>query len=274
MLAAATVAAVGSLLYRWPWPSDVREVYEDAGLRLEELRRRRPDLPSRTWRSCGPHEAKYRLRFLAEQLGRNVDCDCLQSHPQYLWSRFDRHILPRVLYARQLNVDDTIRLSDLLGTPDLEDRAAESRGWPAVCGEGATRSDYEGICAAIKTFAAEVSISDVDLLGLCVDNGLSHVAERCRLAAPTSRSSIFRVPIARTPPPSMAHREIGRRSTRRQSLGAEEVGDVNERIEEVGTDPRRRWRATKAKGNRRNRRYENRLLQGMASQFEDNDEEI
>ena len=51
------------------------------------------------------------------------------------------------------------------------------------------------------------------------------------------------------------------RATRRQKLElAAEVEGIAERLEEAGNDRRGGWRASKAKGNRRNRRYEKRLL--------------
>ncbi len=51
------------------------------------------------------------------------------------------------------------------------------------------------------------------------------------------------------------------RATRRQTLSAKEIDDVPERYVEAAADRRSSWRANKAKGNRRNRRYEKRLLQ-------------
>ena len=54
------------------------------------------------------------------------------------------------------------------------------------------------------------------------------------------------------------------RSTRRQkALDFEEASDA-ERLKEAGTDRRGGWRASKAKGTRRNRRYEKRLLSSVA----------
>ena len=60
------------------------------------------------------------------------------------------------------------------------------------------------------------------------------------------------------------------RATRRQKMDAEEAAaTAADRFREAGTDRRGGWRASKAKGNRRNRRYENRLLQGVADTWTD-----
>ena len=60
------------------------------------------------------------------------------------------------------------------------------------------------------------------------------------------------------------------RATRRQRMGAEEAAAIgDERLRAAGTDRRGGWRASKAKGNRRNRRYENRLLSGVAESWSD-----
>ena len=48
----------------------------------------------------------------------------------------------------------------------------------------------------------------------------------------------------------------------------DEAADVAPRLAEAGTDRRGGWRATKAKANRRNRRYEKRLLSGAAEALE------
>ena len=60
-----------------------------------------------------------------------------------------------------------------------------------------------------------------------------------------------------------------RRATRRQQFASvEEAGAVaGERLAEAGSDRRGGWRASKAKGNRRNRRYENRLLRGAVGEW-------
>mmetsp|Transcript_24425 Transcript_24425/g.72442 ORF Transcript_24425/g.72442 Transcript_24425/m.72442 type:complete len:86 (-) Transcript_24425:72-329(-) len=60
-----------------------------------------------------------------------------------------------------------------------------------------------------------------------------------------------------------------RRATRRQQIASvEEAGAVaGERLAEAGSDRRGGWRASKAKGNRRNRRYENRLLRGAVGEW-------
>ena len=53
-------------------------------------------------------------------------------------------------------------------------------------------------------------------------------------------------------------------------MDAEEAAaTAADRFREAGTDRRGGWRASKAKGNRRNRRYENRLLQGVADTWTD-----
>jgi hypothetical protein len=62
------------------------------------------------------------------------------------------------------------------------------------------------------------------------------------------------------------------RATRRQKLEYDEdTDDLEERFVEATTDRRAGWRANKAKGNRRNRRYANRLLQGFDSDALDDD---
>lgn len=54
------------------------------------------------------------------------------------------------------------------------------------------------------------------------------------------------------------------RATRRQKFdGLKDSGTLEESLEEAVTDRRAGWRANKAKGKRRNRRYEKRLLQGF-----------
>eukprot|EP00472_Partenskyella_glossopodia_P006608 CAMPEP_0197532282 /NCGR_PEP_ID=MMETSP1318-20131121/39124_1 /TAXON_ID=552666 /ORGANISM="Partenskyella glossopodia, Strain RCC365" /LENGTH=185 /DNA_ID=CAMNT_0043088795 /DNA_START=304 /DNA_END=861 /DNA_ORIENTATION=- len=65
----------------------------------------------------------------------------------------------------------------------------------------------------------------------------------------------------------------GKRATRKQKLKGSEVDDTFDRMQSAGDDRRSGWRASKAKGNRRNRRYENRLLQGLAEDWEDAGEE-
>ena len=59
-----------------------------------------------------------------------------------------------------------------------------------------------------------------------------------------------------------ARREAAR-ATRRQKLEAPDVEEASERLSQAGNDRRDGWRATKAKGQRRNRRYEKRLLKGV-----------
>ena len=52
-----------------------------------------------------------------------------------------------------------------------------------------------------------------------------------------------------------------------QRLEADEVGEASERLQEAGRDRRGGWRASKAKGVRRNRRYEKRLLRGVGDEL-------
>ena len=69
------------------------------------------------------------------------------------------------------------------------------------------------------------------------------------------------------PRPLSAERVV--RATRRQRFDYDEASAslsdlaLNERLTEAGKDRRGGWRQTKAKGNRRNRRYQNRLLDGL-----------
>ena len=65
------------------------------------------------------------------------------------------------------------------------------------------------------------------------------------------------------------------RATRRQKISSldETRGMMPERLAEAGTDRRGGWRESKAKGNRRNRRYEKRLLSGVAGAALDLDED-
>ena len=67
-------------------------------------------------------------------------------------------------------------------------------------------------------------------------------------------------PPATSAPPRQLRRG---RATRRQRLEEAELESVRERLAEAGVDRRGGWRASKAKGNRRNRRYESRLLQHL-----------
>eukprot|EP00964_Phaeocystis_antarctica_P084675 scaffold53376_cov57-Phaeocystis_antarctica.AAC.1 len=62
------------------------------------------------------------------------------------------------------------------------------------------------------------------------------------------------------------------RSTRRQTLGDGELDEASERLAQAGSDRRGGWRASKAKGVRRNRRYEKRLLRGAGEGALDDDE--
>ena len=63
--------------------------------------------------------------------------------------------------------------------------------------------------------------------------------------------------------PNSGKQRRGGRATRRQRLEEADLEAVRERLAEAGVDRRGGWRATKAKGNRRNRRYESRLLQTL-----------
>lgn len=55
----------------------------------------------------------------------------------------------------------------------------------------------------------------------------------------------------------------GRATRRQQAQSLEEASDAD-RLKEAATDRRAGWHASKAKGNRRNRRYEKRLLSSVA----------
>ena len=57
------------------------------------------------------------------------------------------------------------------------------------------------------------------------------------------------------------------RATRRQKLSSSSLSDIDtvvpDALQQAATDRRGGWRASKAKGHRRNRRYEKRLLQDL-----------
>ena len=96
------------------------------------------------------------------------------------------------------------------------------------------------------------------------------VAPRAAARARRPRSTAVAIMATRTgvdeeePRAGGSGRGAAARSTRRQNARSfEEVGDAD-RLKEVGTDRRRDWRASKAKANRRNRRYERRLLSSVA----------
>ena len=55
------------------------------------------------------------------------------------------------------------------------------------------------------------------------------------------------------------------RATRRQKSDAWDIDALQDNYAEAGTDHRDGWRATKAKGTRRNRRYEKRLLRNVGN---------
>ena len=75
-----------------------------------------------------------------------------------------------------------------------------------------------------------------------------------------ARRSLQRPTQARKPNAAVTKK---RRATRKQRLEQVEIDSVRECLAEASVDRRGGWRATKAKGNRRNRRYESRLLQNL-----------
>ena len=122
-------------LHRWPnFPADVVDTFRRWGAEPKALA---SDVPA--LRAGGPQDVDARLRFLTQGLRRSVST--LSEHPQFLWSRFEAHILPRALYAEQLGILEQIGLRDLLGTRDTA--LQDSKAWPAVCGPRASRGAYE-----------------------------------------------------------------------------------------------------------------------------------
>eukprot|EP00471_Norrisiella_sphaerica_P007286 CAMPEP_0184482166 /NCGR_PEP_ID=MMETSP0113_2-20130426/3747_1 /TAXON_ID=91329 /ORGANISM="Norrisiella sphaerica, Strain BC52" /LENGTH=157 /DNA_ID=CAMNT_0026861755 /DNA_START=368 /DNA_END=841 /DNA_ORIENTATION=- len=62
-----------------------------------------------------------------------------------------------------------------------------------------------------------------------------------------------------------------KRATRMQKIYSDDYHEVNERLESARNDRRAGWRATKSKGNRRNRRYENRIVKGVSETWGDDE---
>ncbi|CAE7222408.1 SHKBP1 [Symbiodinium sp. CCMP2592] len=99
-------------LHRWPnFPADVVATFRQWGVEPRLLASEVPAL-----RAGGAVDVDERMRFLTSVLRRSVAS--LAEHPQFLWSRFEAHILPRALYADQLGLAEVIGLRDLLGTRD------------------------------------------------------------------------------------------------------------------------------------------------------------
>ena len=82
-------------------------------------------------------------------------------------------------------------------------------------------------------------------------------------AATDSSQRRIRKPSAKTKERAAGVPQQRRRATRKQRLEQVEIDSLRERLTEASIDRRGGWRATKAKGNRRNRRYESRLLQNL-----------
>ena len=159
-------------LHRWPYPNDVHNALRSGGVNIYSLRAARPDIASQAWRSPQASEVEARLFFLTQALGKTVDD--LVDHPQYLWSRFERHVLPRALYAHTLGALPSLTLRELLGTPDLRDRPSPVAAWPAVCGVTANRTDYEACFWAVQRLA-EAGGGDESLLSRSVEAGLDTI---------------------------------------------------------------------------------------------------
>merc|ERR1711879_24886 len=112
-------------LYRWPFPLEHLRVLKEHGVDVNDLQRRCEDkgtVAGSSMKVGTADDLRYRLRFLGEQLSRGPHE--LDDHPQYLWSRFEGHVLPRVLYARHLGVLQELNLRQLLGTRDTSRRDA------------------------------------------------------------------------------------------------------------------------------------------------------
>ena len=116
----AVLQCSGLTLHRWPYPNDVLLALQRSGVDIHALRAARPDLPSRAWRAGSAAEVEDRIRFLTAELRKEPSQ--LAEHPQYLWSQFDRHVMPRAAYAHAMGVLESLSLRQLLGTPDLGDR--------------------------------------------------------------------------------------------------------------------------------------------------------
>jgi len=149
-------------LNRWPFPSDVQQVLADWQVDVPLLLSKVP-----VFRAGTAEDVDGRLQFLTQHMRKDVEC--LQQHPQFLWGRFEGHILPRALYAYQLGVLEQLDLNQLLGTRDTA--LVDSRAWPAVCGTNASRPAYEALFAAVQQHAA--SQTPLSLLTCSLQLGLS-----------------------------------------------------------------------------------------------------
>ncbi|OLP86765.1 hypothetical protein AK812_SmicGene32077 [Symbiodinium microadriaticum] len=157
-------------LHRWPnFPADVVDTFRQWGVEPRLLASEVPAL-----RAGGAVDVDERMRFLTSVLRRSVAS--LAEHPQFLWSRFEAHILPRALYADQLGLAQVIGLRDLLGTRDTA--LQDAKAWPAVCGPKASRADYEELHRQVQQLASH----SAPLLPLTLAEGLDGL--RRRLSAP------------------------------------------------------------------------------------------
>ncbi|CAE7651037.1 STE20 [Symbiodinium sp. CCMP2456] len=157
-------------LHRWPnFPADVVDTFRQWGVEPRLLASEVPAL-----RAGGAVDVDERMRFLTSVLRRSVAS--LAEHPQFLWSRFEAHILPRALYADQLGLVQVIGLRDLLGTRDTA--LQDAKAWPAVCGPKASRADYEELHRQVQQLASH----SARLLPLTLAEGLDGL--RRRLSAP------------------------------------------------------------------------------------------
>ena len=94
-----------------------------------------------------------------------------------------------------------------------------------------------------------------------------------RAAAPARASGVAMAATVRAAEGARAPAARGApRATRRQTLGDGELDEASERLAQAGSDRRGGWRASKAKGVRRNRRYEKRLLRGAGEGALEDDE--
>ena len=191
--------ACARAVHRWPYPRDVVLALERGGVCLDSLKAARPDLASRAWRAPPAPEVEARLRFLT-QMGKEPAA--LAEHPQYLRSQFDRHVLPRALYAFRLGVLPSLSLRQLLGTPDLDDRpGAPLLAWPAVCGREARRDEYEELFDAVQACAAESGVPLLERTGDGLDRLSAEIAAASRLPAPPAAAEPQPQPPSPPPPP-------------------------------------------------------------------------
>ena len=114
--------------------------------------------------------------------------------------------------------------------------------------------------ATVASHAAGLSLAE-DLRSSGQEATTSPIEIAPAAAGPSQRR-------ARKPSANTKERTVGappqrRRATRKQRLEQVEIDSLRERLAEASIDRRGGWRATKAKGNRRNRRYESRLLQNL-----------